>query len=277
MLISLLAAFPLVAPISEAEAERNRIFQVSVLSESMNEVTLNVKYYYSGNFGDNVFMSAVMARDGKAIGHFAYKPGKVQVGHGSTKVVLGVDQSAPEQFSSDQLLVSMYKGGGKEFIESLHSFPKTWSRPGNSLMPILKVAGIVPPFKGVGAGSPVSPPSGAVNRRRILANGNVEIQFPDGTKKLFYAGGFTIVRPDGTEQRASFHSAQPPTPPSAPPDDLHFSWLQFEVERLLDIIRFLVGNDETSVNNYLNQEGPSNSYYVKLSSRRKAIGYLLEE
>jgi hypothetical protein len=72
-----------------------------------------------------------------------------------------------------------------------------------------------------------------------------------------------------------FMSAQPPTPPSAPPNEVHANWLGYMNDNLLSAIRTLVDNDETSMEHYLSQEGNEISPYQKASMRIRVIDMLV--
>jgi hypothetical protein len=112
-------------------------------------------------------------------------------------------------------------------------------------------------------------------QRRILPNGRVQLRYSDGTIRERFPGGETITRPGSPPQTMLYSSAQPPTPPSAPPDLAHAAWLDSENARLLDIIRLLVGNDEPSLQSYLSQESASLSPYGRIVSRTQTISWLV--
>ncbi|MEM7121903.1 MAG: hypothetical protein AAF563_11540 [Pseudomonadota bacterium] len=116
---------------------------------------------------------------------------------------------------------------------------------------------------------------GAVIVRRVLPDGKVESRFPDGTIRLDYAGGFTIITPDGQEQIMLFQDVQGATPPSTPPDTAHADWLSQQNESLLIIISTLVGDDEASVNNYLANESAGSSAYEKIDRHIDTINLLV--
>ena len=116
--------------------------------------------------------------------------------------------------------------------------------------------------------------TGAVERR-ILPDGAVELRYTDGTIRKLFRGGETITRPDGSSSTMLYQNAQPPTPPTAPPDASHATWLAAENARLLDIMRTLVGHDEPSIQNYLQREGSDRSVYQQIETRTEAVGWLV--
>jgi hypothetical protein len=198
-------------------------------------------------------------------------------------------QSAPAIFSTDQIEVAMYVGGGEAFVKRQFSYAKTWSQPGATLPPVMRLAEMRPrlplqraPFARVEQAQPpqeLTPPgeagqAGAVERR-ILPDGAVELHYPDGTIRKLFGGGKTITRPDGSTSTMLYQNAQPATPPTAPPDSTHASWLDAENERLLNIMRTLVGNDEPSIQNYLEREGEDRTVYEQIDARTQAVGWLV--
>lgn len=244
-----------------ARADSNQIERVTVATESRDSVTFNVFYKYSGDRGANVFMSVVMAEDGKPSGNYAYRPGPVQRGGQFTRVTLGVKNGAPPMFSTNQLRVAMYVGGGQPFVERGFSFPKTWTRADAALPPVLETI--------AGASG------GDGKMRRVLPNGHIVLRLSDGTIRERFLGGETVTHPDGSHQTVLYSSAQPPTPPSAPPDETHAAWLDSESKRLLGIIRTLVDNDDASVEHYLLRESADMSAYQRINSRTDAVDMLV--
>lgn len=267
----------------------NRIESVAIASEGTDEVVLTVVYSYDGDRGDNVAISAVMADDGQPSPHYGYRPGRVERGRHRTQVRLGTTQSAPALFSTDGIEVAMYVGGGEAFLKRQFRFAKTWSQPGAALPPVVRISELQPrlplrrlPQARPGPARPApelgssdeGDASGAVERR-ILPDGAVELRYPDGTIRTLFGGGETITRPDGTESTMLYQHAQPPTPPTAPPDSTHGSWLEAKNERLLGIMRTLVGNDEQSIENYLEREGADRTVYERIDARTAAIDWLV--
>jgi hypothetical protein len=267
----------------------NRIESAAIASESTNEVVLNVVYSYDGDRGDQVAISAVMAQDGETSAHYGYRPGRVERGRHRTQVRLGTTESAPAIFATNEIEVAMYVGGGEAFLKRRFSYAKTWSQPGAQLAPVVRFAEMRPrlplqrlPQARLEQGQPAQEltppgndePAGAVERR-ILPDGAVELRYPDGTIRKLFGGGEMITRPDGSESMTLYQHAQPPTPPTAPPDSTHANWLEAENERLLNIIRTLVGSHEPSIQNYLEREGENRTVYEQIDARTEAVGWLV--
>ena len=264
------------AAATPAAAQNNDIERVTVASEGRDRVSFEVVYSYSGDQGGNVSMSVVMAQNNKPSAYYAFKPARLRPGRHRTQVELGVSKSAPDVFSTNQIHVAMYVGGNT-FVKRSFFFPKTWTRPGSALQPVLQIIGtaiLSPETRPLAPSITDSRGSGAPVRH-VLANGHVELRYPDGTVRERYPGGETVASPDGSKQTLLFASVQPPTPPSAPPDMAHAMWLDAENDMLLGIIRTLVGNHEPSMQHYLSQEGSGISPYQQVGSRTRVIDMLV--
>jgi hypothetical protein len=110
-------------------------------------------------------------------------------------------------------------------------------------------------------------------RRTIRSDGTVEINYPDGTIKRFFAsGGWETIPPGGTPQRVMPMEVRPDIPPSLP-DSAEREWLDYHNGRLLDIIRLLVGDE--AVDNYLQFEGMNRNPYERTDMRSRTISHLL--
>lgn len=263
----LFAAFCLAAP---SFAQQDRITQIQVVAESMNEVRLQINYSYSGSHGTDVFMSAKMATKGETSQHYGYQPARVQVGSGSASVSLSSNSSAPDLLTSDELIIEMYVGGGSSFLKQSFQYFKTWTKPGHKLLPVYK---LIQPIATLV--TPIQPAKTVRMLRRIKPLGVAQLSYTDGTKKLIRKGGIDVEHPDGSHSMQPRMNTQPATPPSTPPDNQHFFWLQSENGSLLEIISMLVGNDEESIKNYLTHEGDESSFYEKINSRTDMIEFLL--
>jgi hypothetical protein len=253
-----------------------------IVSEGAAEVVLDVVYGYDGDRGDRVAISAVMANNGEVSAHYAHRPGRVERGRHRTRVTLGTNSGAPDSFATNQIEIAMYVGGGEAFLKRQFSFAKTWSQPGAALPPVLQLARIPrpalqprPQLEVLGTAPPGGGGQTGAVSRTILPDGSVELRYPDGTIRHRFAGGETVTRPDGTSSTMLFQNAQPPTPPTAPPDAGHANWLDAENARLLDIMRTLVGNDETSIQNYLEREGAGRTVYEQIEARTGAVAWLV--
>lgn len=120
-----------------------------------------------------------------------------------------------------------------------------------------------------------SPQSSGISQRTILPDGTVEIRYPDGTIKRLSKSSTTIISPNGQTRKYQYYQVQPDTPPSLPSDAQTFTWLEAHNENLLVIIRSLVSNDQTAIDNYLQYEGTSSNLYEKINKRTQTIDYLL--
>ncbi len=263
--------------VGDAQA-KSTINDVLIVSEGTNSVVLEVHYSYDGRQGNSVFASARMTKGGKMLNQFGYKPGAVTRGRGRTRVVLGVNNRAPDLFESDGLKVQLYRGGGDAFVTKNFVFAKTWAKSRTVLRPALTTIVQMNP---VGSALMAKPNAGSCTvsggevKRSIRQDGTVRLSYPDGTIVLLTAYGRTVISPDGNSQRLMYANAQPPTPPAAPPNSEHASWIEYEANRLMRIIQTLVGNNQPSINAYLQSEAGL-SHYGQVSERTRTIDMLVQ-
>lgn len=279
------ASMAVALALSAGPATANQIESVSVVSESANSVTFEVIYVYDGDRGDDVFMSVVMAQNGERSSHYGYRPGQVRSGRHRARVELNALDRAPELFSTNQIEVALYTGGNAPFLKRMFAFPKTWSRPRAGLSAVGTIVGQVQlspnlTVRPVLANQLASLSGGSSDgddllSRRVLSDGSIELRYGDGTVRIRTTSSETIIRPDGTRQVMMFQNAQPPSPPSAPPDAAHAAWVDGELVSQLNVIRQLVGNDQASVDHYLAREGAGLSPYQRITQRTRAIDMLV--
>ena len=265
-------------------AAKSSIGNVLIVSETTDSVVLELHYSYDGRQGEHVFASAFMTKDGDVVRHYGYRPGEVSRGKGRTRVQLSTNQGAPDLFTSDGIRIQLYGGGGKAFATKNLAFTKTWAKPRAALPPTKRIVRQVRPVRPEGSlqvqpapGSDAAdgPESSGQAERRILPDGTVELRYPDGKIVRLTESSRTIIMSDGNEQTYMFQHAQAPTPPGTPPNSTHAEWADNEAERLFGIMRTLVGNDQTSINAYLQSESGS-SPYGKISQRTRTIDLLVQ-
>ncbi len=110
-------------------------------------------------------------------------------------------------------------------------------------------------------GVPAGDSSIKIISKKILDNGQCEISYSDGSKKLLYAGGYTIIAPDGRKSSVSFVSVSPFTPPNAPDDPDMAQYLQNLSNTLLSMLGELLNNDQESIANF--KKGDANLSIIK--------------
>jgi len=118
-------------------------------------------------------------------------------------------------------------------------------------------------------------PVSEATKPTINADGKVQVNNPDGTIEIRYPGGKTIIYPNGERRSFSFFIGAPVAIPPSIPDNDELNWLNDHSERLLNIVRLLVGNDETQINNYLEHEGTDTNLYEKILNRRSTIEFIV--
>jgi hypothetical protein len=116
--------------------------------------------------------------------------------------------------------------------------------------------------------------SGGTPTRTINPDGKVTVRYPDGKIIEKSGGATTITYPDGRKQRMMPMQVQVSIPPT-PPDTKEREWLQNHSKYLLSMIRSLVNNDDTAINNYLSHEGQDLGLYKQIRTRAQTIDYLV--
>ncbi|MCX5846318.1 MAG: hypothetical protein NTW12_08175 [Deltaproteobacteria bacterium] len=113
-----------------AFADDNKILGFKVVSQTSNELVIEVTYNYSGDHGDNVFIKVVPAIDRKSSRFFGYKPNRISAGINTltTKIKPNPKSKVPDGYTTNQLGISMYVGGQGTFLApSYYDFEKNWS------------------------------------------------------------------------------------------------------------------------------------------------------
>lgn len=119
------------------------------------------------------------------------------------------------------------------------------------------------------------PSSGSIERT-FTEDGDVKIRYPDGTTKIYFHGGVTVIQPNGESLTFLFSQVQPDDPPALPSDPQLVEWLEWSNSSLLEFIRSLVNNDETAVNHYLQKEAEHTiNIFDQMRMRTSVIGNLL--
>ena len=125
---------------------------------------------------------------------------------------------------------------------------------------------------------PVAPPSGGQTQavqRLVLPDGTLELKYPDGTRRQTTpSGAVKVILPDGREQIFVAIQTVVATPPAPPSEAPVRTWLDEHNDNLLDTIKKLLGDDQTSLANYLASE-QGLSVYEKVGKRMRCIYYLI--
>ena len=107
-----------------------------------------------------------------------------------------------------------------------------------------------------------SQPTGETPIKKILSNGDVEISYEDGSRKvIFERGGYKLISPDGRESVVLPMTVPAYVPPNLPGEDIN-RWLTAVSESLLSFIRDQLQNDQVSIDNLLAGEHDLNIYQV---------------
>ena len=114
--------------------------------------------------------------------------------------------------------------------------------------------------------------SRVVTSRRILTDGSVETTYADKHRRIDFAGGFTIISPDGKKSGASYMTVPKYVPPTTPDANIN-KWLNNLNSSLLSLISEWVDNDQASMANMTAGESGKNIFDI-INRRCSVIDYL---
>lgn len=238
----------------------SRVDGVQILAERTDEIILEVIFKYEGERGPQALMTVMAThREGPVV---TKRSPAVPIAQGQSRARFSLQMPGmPPGTWTTQIEVYMHASSQQPFLTTYYTYHKTWSPASGWLAPAKQTQPIGPGYQG----APV------VSGRRILPDGKVEVRFTDGSTRIVPLDwNYGVLTPDG-KRLVSIIDTQAPKPPDSPPDGTHTNWLQYENERLLGVIRWLVGNHEASMAAYLDKERPITSPYEMLSARRRAI------
>lgn len=230
---------------------------------------INVSFAYTTNYSDGVRIFVRPMTTNTTSPHYAGHSSKTYTakkgrGRGYFTITKG-------DVLVDRIRIRIVTANGKERYTKYVPVKLTFSPEPVKTLPTLQV--IDQPLEIMGASKPAD--SGAV-KRTILPNGDVEIRYPDGRRKILYEGGHTIIFPDGREQVYSYMSVQVDVPPMLPTQPSIVAWLEGMNHNLLNTIRTLVDGDQQAVDYYVRKENDKRSnLYEKIVLRTAYIDRLL--
>ncbi len=98
-----------------------------VVHEGPAQLVFEVDYFYNGRF-ERAFLGAHALFEDRSTGHWGYRPSRLQPGEHCARVVLGLNQEAPDHSASDAVELTLYIGNGPAFLKKVVPFEKTWRR-----------------------------------------------------------------------------------------------------------------------------------------------------
>lgn len=109
--------------------------------------------------------------------------------------------------------------------------------------------------------------------QKILEDDGFEITYSDGSKKILYSSGFTLIDPEGRARKFSFMQVSTFAPPSPPNDPDVIQYLQNVSATLLSFLSDLLNNDAASIENFQKGDASLNVYQI-INRRFKFIDYI---
>jgi hypothetical protein len=122
--------------------------------------------------------------------------------------------------------------------------------------------------------SPTDQPK--VIAQHILEDGGFETVYADGSKKIQYKSGYTMIFPDGRQMRASYMTVSPFIPPTTPDDENQTRYLQNVSDELLSLLSEFLENDNVSITNFKKGEAGLNIYQV-INRRIEFLNYINQQ
>lgn len=155
------------------------------------------------------------------------------------------------------------------------SQPPGFENDFSQLMEVRLAATLLPPSAAGQEPKTPTGPAGPLLTRTIRPDGRVEVQRPDGSRRIINNCGYTEISPTGHESTVTCAGVQPPSPPPLPTNPDNLKWLKNENDSLLWIIKSLVGNDQQAIQHYLDSEGSNLTDYDRIYRRTTVINQLL--
>lgn len=104
------------------------ILDHAIVKQADDTLTLGIKYRYDGLDEDSVFIGAMTMAGGKTTPHWRFRPAKVQRGENSARIEIGMNDTAPEHYCSDEIQVEVYEGGKSPFYRKTIELDKCWQK-----------------------------------------------------------------------------------------------------------------------------------------------------
>ena len=105
---------------------QNQVFDFEVISESQDELFIQVDYFYNGKCGKSPFLGVITLKNGKSTGYWVYTSAKIHKGAGSTRVKVGMNDNAPKAYQSDELKFKLSSKECGVFFETSSKYEKKW-------------------------------------------------------------------------------------------------------------------------------------------------------
>ena len=172
---------------------------------------------------------------------------------------------------------------GRNWTVSVVNFSRRGSSVGRIVVDYpsltMPLARLSPALKRIGTAARAEPPvPPGAPERSILADGRVQVRYPDGRVVIYEAGcGYTTIYPDGTTSSALCNQVQPASLPALPSDPNLRSFLDTHCDHLLQQISQLVDHRQNEVDLYLGYESENaHGLFEQIQMRMRLIDKLLE-
>lgn len=117
-----------IKPEQNTADDRSRIISYYVVHNAPDHLALAVKYFYEGDKGDDVSLGAITLSKGKSNGYWSYRAAPAGLGENWAHIYIGINETAPAEYDSDEIQFSIYKNGASEFQHAVVPFRKHWQK-----------------------------------------------------------------------------------------------------------------------------------------------------
>ena len=112
----------------ERNSNHSRIIAYQVVHNAPDHLALLVKYFYADDQEKCVDVGAITLKNGASDGYWSYRPDPALPGTHWAHILIGMNDTSPNAYSTDEIQLSMYNCGKNAFVETIVPFKKKWQR-----------------------------------------------------------------------------------------------------------------------------------------------------
>ena len=113
--------------IRESVPVLTKISNYRIIEERPGHIVIEADYRLSPFQDDKIYMGAITMTDGRSGGEWGYRPAQLQKGFGTARVRLG----ATRKHCSNQIKLSIYRGGKGKIYQRVIPYEKCWEKAGS--------------------------------------------------------------------------------------------------------------------------------------------------
>ncbi|MGB5305064.1 MAG: hypothetical protein WBO57_02375, partial [Gammaproteobacteria bacterium] len=113
-------------PEADPAVDKNKIISHQKIYENDETLNIIVNYFYSGDHGEDVWMSATATANGQSTGYWTYRPARLIKGEHQSSITVGIKEDAPSFHCSDGIVFNMFSKESGMFYTHSVKFNKCW-------------------------------------------------------------------------------------------------------------------------------------------------------